>query len=47
MRILVIEDEKKVAEFVARGLRDQPFRRGCFQRRPKPAGKWPRPAITT
>jgi two-component system copper resistance phosphate regulon response regulator CusR len=25
MRILVIEDEKKVAEFVARGLRDQRF----------------------
>ena len=25
MRILVIEDERKVAEFVARGLRDQRF----------------------
>jgi len=25
MRILVVEDERKVAEFVARGLRDQRF----------------------
>jgi len=25
MRILIIEDERKVAEFVARGLRDQRF----------------------
>ena len=44
MRILVIEDERKVAEFVARGLRDQRFAVDVVN--DGQAGwRWPAPAI--